>query len=431
MTISVGRLKAVKNAAIGNPKTKAALAQDPVLLAALIDALRDPALAAEAAHVVASLALGADAALHALLVAHAPRALLFALAAHCEPHTRAAVARALRVVAASTADAVGPALWGLARTPARELLAAAAATCDGLCAPEALDIYLPLLATPSAAATAIAQLLGTLLRTPAQRTAVTNWTPSPASPEQTTRSRRGWEKTAAAATPVVPVVARWLVALLDAPGKNYKMDEAVLYALAALAQENPTVAGYLGQSDTLPLETIITLAKSRSAEVQVAACLCITHTLRSLPPRPPPSSHPHPRHSHSHSASTSYPHAHMPTIHSLVHAHVAGGGSAHAPPPTLEETGVRTVLNVVNRMLSGAPAESPLVRMRACFVLHYLVADDLQLCNGALDRGCLDGLGVLILALGPTEPAPPEWEEAEAGVTQALREVHFLISSRF
>lgn len=60
----------------------------------------------------------------------------------------------------------------------------------------------------------------------------------------------------------------------------------------------------------------------------------------------------------------------MPTIHSLVHAHVAGGSSTYAPPPTLEETGVRTVLNVVNRMLSAAAAESPLVRMRACFVLR-------------------------------------------------------------
>ena len=36
MTISVGRLKAVKNAVIGNPKTKASLAQDPVLLAAYV-----------------------------------------------------------------------------------------------------------------------------------------------------------------------------------------------------------------------------------------------------------------------------------------------------------------------------------------------------------------------------------------------------------
>ncbi|KJA13583.1 hypothetical protein HYPSUDRAFT_543356 [Hypholoma sublateritium FD-334 SS-4] len=222
MTISVGRLKAVKNAAIGNPKSKAALAQDPILLAALIDALHDQALAAEAAHVVASIALGADAALHSLLVVHAPRALLVALADHREPHTRAAVARALRVLAARTADAVGPALWGLARTPTCELRAAAAA-CDDLCASEALDIYLPLLATPSAAATAIAQLLGTLLRTPAQRAAVTGWMPTPVSPEQTTRSRRGWEKTAVAATPVVPIVAKWLVTLLDAPGKNNKV----------------------------------------------------------------------------------------------------------------------------------------------------------------------------------------------------------------
>ena len=36
MTFSVGRLKAVKNAVIGNPKTKASLAQDPVLLAAYV-----------------------------------------------------------------------------------------------------------------------------------------------------------------------------------------------------------------------------------------------------------------------------------------------------------------------------------------------------------------------------------------------------------
>ena len=55
--------------------------------------------------------------------------------------------------------------------------------------------------------------------------------------------------------------------------------------------------------------------------------------------------------------------------------------------------------------------------------IDYLVSDDQQLCNAALDRGCLDALGSLILALGPTEPAPPEWEEAEAAATQALREV--------
>ncbi len=203
-------------------------------LPSLIEALPDPALVAEAAHVVASLALGSDAALHALLVAHAPRALLFALASHNEPQARAALARALRVLAASIADAVGPALWGLARTPSRELRAAAASARDALCAPEALDIYLPLLSTPSPAATAVAQLLGTLLRTPAQRSAVTNWTPSPVSPEQTTRSRRGWEKTAAATTPVVPVVAKWLATLLDAPGKNIKVRRPLSFVILFL-----------------------------------------------------------------------------------------------------------------------------------------------------------------------------------------------------
>ncbi|KJA12752.1 hypothetical protein HYPSUDRAFT_210159 [Hypholoma sublateritium FD-334 SS-4] len=242
MTISGGRLKAVKNAAIGNPKSKAALAQDPVLLAALINALHDPALAAEAVHVDASIALGADTALHALL-----------------PHTRAALARALRVVAASTADADGPALWGLTWTPSCKLHAAAAA-CHGL---------------------------------------------SP------------WDATAD------PCSARY----------HYELDA------------DPREPG-ADHTQHPPIEHNHHFRKKPSADVQVAACLCITHTLRSLPPRPPLLSHPHPGHSHSHSASMSYPLAHMPTIHSLVHAH---------------ETGVRTVLNVVNRMLSVAPAESPFI----------------------------------------------------------------------
>ncbi len=34
----------------------------------------------------------------------------------------------------------------------------------------------------------------------------------------------------------------------------------------------------------------------------------------------------------------------------------------------------------------------------------------------ALDRGYLDALGSLIFSLGPTEPAPSEWEEAEAAL---------------
>ncbi len=60
----------------------------------------------------------------------------------------------------------------------------------------------------------------------------------------------------------------------------------------------------------------------------------------------------------------------MPKIHILVHSHTGGGNSARTTSPSLEETGVRTVINVIYRMLSTAPAESPLLRMRACFVLR-------------------------------------------------------------
>lgn len=57
--------------------------------------------------------------------------------------------------------------------------------------------------------------------------------------------------------------------------------------------------------------------------------------------------------------------------------------------------------------------------------IDSLVADDLQ-----LDHDCVDALGALILALGPTEPAREEWKEGEAVATQAMREVRYLISSR-
>ncbi len=104
-------------------------------------------------------------------------------ALHTLPHARC-----------HSADAVGLVFWGLALTLYPELCASPASDRDALCAPEALDIYLPLLSKPFPGATAIAQLHGTLLRTQAQRAAVTSWTPSPVTTEKTTRSRRGREK---------------------------------------------------------------------------------------------------------------------------------------------------------------------------------------------------------------------------------------------
>ena len=54
------------------------------------------------------------------------------------------------------------------------------------------------------------------------------------------------------------------------------------------------------------------------------------------------------------------------------------------------------------------------------------MTDDRQLCNPAVDCDYLNTPGSLISTLGPVEPAPPEWEEAEAAATQASREVGHL-----
>lgn len=60
----------------------------------------------------------------------------------------------------------------------------------------------------------------------------------------------------------------------------------------------------------------------------------------------------------------------MSTIHGLIRAHAASRGATHACLPTLEETYVPTDLSVVGRMLCAAPVESPLVQVRACFLLR-------------------------------------------------------------
>ncbi len=122
------------------------------------------------------------------------------------------LACAVRVLDASIAHAVGPALWW---TPSRELRAAAASACNAL---EPLDVYPPLLLTPSPAATAIAQLLGTLPCIPTQLDAISR----AASLEQTTRSRRGWEKTAATMTSVVPPRCQINSHFVGSGGEEYR-----------------------------------------------------------------------------------------------------------------------------------------------------------------------------------------------------------------
>ena len=62
---------------------------------------------------------------------------------------------------------------------------------------DSLDIYLPLLIhTSQQISTSIAQLLGSAIRSPAHRKAISEWLP-PAERAKEVKTRRGWEKTSA------------------------------------------------------------------------------------------------------------------------------------------------------------------------------------------------------------------------------------------
>ncbi|KAF8166402.1 hypothetical protein BJ912DRAFT_1067938 [Pholiota molesta] len=312
--LTVAHLKQVKNSVIGNPQAKSKHAHDPAFIATLVDAVNPApttpsesptahdALAIEAAVVIASLS-ASDAALLALLCAQAPRALLYALSRLPPPDRapghaplRAALARALRALAAGTADVVGPALWGLLKQPARELLDEARRSADVVVSTEALDVYLPLLVLPAttgppaaaavSTATAVAQLLAAAVRTPAQVALVTAC--GDGGGGMVPRSKRGWEKTAVPGAGGVPCVVRYLLALLAGGSKDNKLVEAVLNALAALVKDNPVLAGHLGrgsgEKEALPLTTIMAFTKSRASDVQIAACLwCVSDDPSFLP----------------------------------------------------------------------------------------------------------------------------------------------------
>ncbi|GLB39316.1 putative ARM repeat-containing protein [Lyophyllum shimeji] len=423
-SITLANLRKVKNTVIGNPSAKLQLARDVFFISNLVDCLNYPKapsphdpiaspvdIRIEAAHVIASLSYGSDEALLSLLHANAPQAFLYAIA-HFQPDDppslRAAFARALRALTVSIADVVGPSQWGLgpessiAQNDAKDAL-------EHLFQLEALDTLLPLLADPGSSphtATSIAQLLASAIRARHHRTTVSEWLPPPDRAKEV-KTRRGWEKTSAVT--VGPArqggwVARQLTALLKS--RDVKLQEAALNALAALAKENPDVANALAKpsldrEQPSPLAAVLTLAKSRSADVQLAACLCATHIIRATArPSIPSLSTPH----HPH------PHLHHPT--------------PHHPP---DETATRTIMNIVNRMISPpmdgfsdiAPGSAASTtgtagiaqRTRACFVLYHLVCDDIALCQAAFDCGCLAKLVALVTA--PPLPSIPPSDVAE------------------
>ncbi|KAF9053450.1 hypothetical protein BJ165DRAFT_1591247 [Panaeolus papilionaceus] len=552
VVLTLDNLKVLKNTVIGNPQAKKQLASDILLVQRLIECLnlnREDgydkthldATRTEAAHVVASIGYSSSPTLSTLLRTSALRSLLYAISRFTPADSitlRAAFSRALRVLASSVADVVGPSQWGLqVEELDGSLRAQAKDALDGLLQLEALDIYLPLLAIGSgshAIITSTAYMISSIIRSPVHRRLMTEWVP-PHERQREIKSRRGWEKAAAVGGPGagIPWVAKRLLdVVLMAPQGDAKVIEAALLALSSLAKENPPIASFIAKSadreSVPPLANILAFTRSKSVDVQLAACLCIAHTLRAFPSHGSLSNAIYSSHYSSHPAHTGQTHAASPRafwahgdpyqlsasgrepgVHPTASTWApwgtsphtsaltgsmgaslasplspgAGPSYAHAPAPgslhpalphlgslPLEENCVRAVINVVNRILvSGVPTDtyviqsaslgagnrngaggvnrggaqgavgesgglgpapkstkvvdSPVIRTKACFLLHYLVADDVSLCHTAMDRGCVENLANLLWFINPPDAGTnPEWEEDEPESISALRE---------
>ncbi|TFY60598.1 hypothetical protein EVG20_g7364 [Dentipellis fragilis] len=371
-TINVATLKKVKNSVIGNPSAKLALAQDELFIATLVNCLNDlmldegasgsqDSIRIEAAQVISSLSYGSPDALQSLLCANAPQAFLYAISRFTSsepPAVKFAFARALRALATATAEHVGPSQWGL-KDDVGPVHEEAKAALDYFFQ-DPLDVYLPLLADASPqTSTAIAQLLGSALRAPDHRAAVAAWVP----PSERNRTpRRGWEKGDVGQG---GWVARQLTGL--ARSKDVKVQEAALWALAALAKDNhdvamvlskPSIDNRTGTESPSALSLALMLCKSRTTPVQLAGALCATHILR---------------------AQTASSHGLHPHLH-----HPHAGLNHTGPSPGLDMAAALTVVHVMNRLIASS-AETPQARAQACFVLQHLVMDEKELCQTAFE----------------------------------------------
>ncbi|PIL24324.1 hypothetical protein GSI_14077 [Ganoderma sinense ZZ0214-1] len=391
-TMNVASLKVVKNSVIGNRTAKGAYGSDEAFVSKLVDALNDPpvstgdsatAIRVEASHIIASLSYGSPDALRTLLRLNTPQALLYAISTFPPSESatlKAALARALRAVAAAIADVVGPSQWGLA-TSVSDVRAEAKAALDYLFQSEVLDVYIPLLVDQSTqVSAAVAQLLASAVRDASHRNRVSEWSPI-AERTVEAKGKRGWEKRDPTKSPsrLGGWIARTLSTLLHR--KDAKLQEAALSALASLAKDNETLAirlakGPPGQEPVL--SAVLSLCKSRNTDLQLAASLCATNILRA-------SSSPN---------------------------------SSYFPPS--DQTGAITIMHVLNRII-GSDTASNQTRTKACFILYHLVADHKDFCQLAFDRNSLSHVGQLVKSITPVEKTTEEEEDEPESVSR-LRE---------
>ncbi|KAH7889193.1 ARM repeat-containing protein [Phlebopus sp. FC_14] len=403
-------LKQLKNSVIGNPSAKLALARDTAFIHSLVSCLNHPPntgepqgshddIRIEAAHVIASLSYGkyryislfflgsqrfpgSETALGSLLRANALQEIVRALAS---PQTlasiplKSALARGLRVLGSAVAEVVGPS-QGVLRTYSPDLRTEAKVALNYLLEFECLDVYLPLLADASAqTAMSIAQLIGGAVRTDSHRSAVVEWLPR-LERQREVKGRRGWERPDMAHVVTMGKPGGWVIRSLISmiQRKDLKVQEAALCAIGALAEDNPFLASALAKvpADAVPtLMTVLSLTKSRTIDVQLAASLGATHIIRA--------------HASNHASS-------------------------------LDHAAALTIIHVLNRILLSS-VEQPQHRIKACYTLYYLVRDEKELCLEAFDRGVLANLASLVKSITPLEKLP-EWDVDEPESTVMLRE---------
>ncbi|KAJ4490442.1 armadillo-type protein [Lentinula aciculospora] len=278
---SLSELKQIKNRIIGTPSAKCRLTKDHATMRMLAETTMDVMMAddvrTETAQILGSLAsLGGHTVdaivLAALIEEDALRCCLSALATTTptQRKLRLALARALSGISGDFAELLGPPQFGLGAFEAQWLTGAASQTLEWFFGSEAMDIWIPMLS--GAEAGVAANMIGTVVRTQPVRERICAWRNAG---EREKKERRGWEATKPSTSG-----AFVLRTLLDLTGKKETLGNA-LFALAALAKDNPAVA------NELPLQDIVNHAKFRSGDIQLSACLCATHILRTSPGQSP------------------------------------------------------------------------------------------------------------------------------------------------
>ncbi|KAJ3847582.1 armadillo-type protein [Lentinula lateritia] len=271
----LSELKQLKNRIIGTPSAKHRLAKDHGMMRMLVETTIDVMAAddvrTEAAQILGSLAsLGghtADATILAALIEEdALRCCLSALSTTLTTQVklRLALVRALSGISGDLAELAGPPQWGFGILEAQSLAGAAVQRLEWFFGSEAMDIWIPMLSGVEAGVAA--GMIGNVVRAQPVRERLCAWRNAG---EREKKERRGWEATRPSASS-----GYVLRILLKLTGRKETLGNA-LFALAALAKDNPAVA------NELPLQDIVNHAKSCIGEIQLSACLCATYILRT------------------------------------------------------------------------------------------------------------------------------------------------------